>query len=465
MNQYFSTFNFKIARLFLIFISMLSQACVSTNKSNNVEPLAHLIVLDPGHFHAALLQKYVNTEVDSVVHVFAPDGADVKAHLALIQGYNNREENPTNWKEKVYTRPDYLEKMLRDKPGNVVVISGNNRLKTDYIQKSINAGLNVLADKPMAINSAGFLQLKEAFAKAEENKALLYDIMTERYQITNILQKEFSRHPDIFGVLEKGTLKEPAVSLESNHYFFKEVSGSPLVRPDWYYDTEQEGEGIVDVTSHMVDLVQWECFPEVNLDYKKDIQMLAAKRWPTVITPVQFRQSTGKEFPEFLKKDVKDSLLNVYANGEMNYTIKGVHAKVSVQWKFQAPEGSGDTFYSIMRGSLANLVIRQGKEQNYKPVLNIEPLNKNNEEWNQSLRESLKKIHDQFPGVELSKSENGWQVIIPDSYKIAHEQQFVLVVKKYIEYLKEGKMPEWEISSMLAKYYTTTQALEKALNQ
>jgi hypothetical protein len=39
-----------------------------------------------------------------------------------------------------------------------------------------------------------------------------------------------------------------------------------------------------------------------------------------------------------------------------------------------------------------------------------------------------------------------------------------MVVKKYIEYLKEGKMPEWEISSMLAKYYTTTQALEKALN-
>jgi hypothetical protein len=118
-----------------------------------------------------------------------------------------------------------------------------------------------------------------------------------------------------------------------------------------------------------------------------------------------------------------------------------------------------------MRGSLANLVIRQGKEQNYKPVLYIEPLNKNNEEWNQSLRESLKKIHDQFPGVELSKSENGWQVIIPVSYKISHEQQFALVVKKYIDNLKEGKMPEWEISSMLAKYYTTTQALEKALNQ
>jgi predicted dehydrogenase len=444
---------------------MLFQACTSPNKSNYAEPLARLIVLNPGHFHAALLQKYMNKEVDSVVHVFAPEGADVKAHLALIYGYNNRKENPTNWEEKVYTGPDYLEKMLKEKQGNVVVISGNNRLKTDYIEKSVNAGLNVLADKPMAINSSGFMQLKKAFADAEKNKVLLYDIMTERYEITNILQKEFSRRPDIFGDLEKGSLNDPAVSLRSVHYFFKEVSGSPLIRPDWYYDVNQEGDGVVDITTHMVDLVQWECFPETDFDYEKDIQMLTAKRWATVITPSQFRQSTGKEFPEFLKKDIKDSLLNVYANGEMNYTIKGVHAKVSVQWKFQAPEGSGDTYFSIMRGTKANLIISQGEEQKYKPVLYIEPVNKNDEEWNQSLQEGLKEIQQKYSGVELSKSGNGWQVIIPDSFKIAHEQQFALVVKKYIEYLKEGKMPDWEISGMLAKYYTTTQALEKALTE
>jgi predicted dehydrogenase len=466
MNHYFSSFYFRKTKLFLIFIIMLFQACTSTNKSNDAEPLARLIVLDPGHFHAALLQKYLNKEVDSVVHVFAPEGADVKAHLALIDGYNNRKEDPTNWEEKVYTGPDYLEKMLKEKPGNVVVIAGNNRLKTDYIEKSVNAGLNVLADKPMAINSSGFVQLKNAFADAEKNKVLLYDIMTGRYDITNILQKEFSQLPGIFGDLQKGSLGDPAVSSGSVHYFFKEVSGSPLIRPDWYYDVKQEGEGIVDVTTHMVDLIQWKCFPETNFDYEKDIQMLAAKHWATIITPSQFRKSTGKEYPDFLKKDLKDSLLNVYANGEMNYTIKGVHAKISVEWKFQAPEGSGDTYFSIMRGAKANLIIRQGEEQKYKPVLYIEPVNNNDEnEWNQSLQEGLKKIQQEYPGVELSKSGNGWQVMIPDSFKIAHEQQFALVVRKYIEYLKEGKMPEWEISNMLAKYYTTTQALEKALNQ
>ena len=106
--------------------------------------------------------------------------------------------------------------------------------------------------------------------------------------------------------------------------------------------------------------------------------MLEAKRWTTAITPSQFKYSTKSSIPIliFLKKDVKDSILNVYANGEMNYTIKGVHAKVSVIWNFQAPEGTGDTHFSVMRGTKANVVIKQGKEQNYKPTLYVEPIGK-----------------------------------------------------------------------------------------
>ena len=56
----------------------------------------------------------------------------------------------------------------------------------------------------------------------------------------------------------------------------------------------------------------------------------------------------------------------------MNYTLKGVHARVSVTWNFEAPEGTGDTHFSVMRGTKANLVIRQGAEQKYKPVLYVE---------------------------------------------------------------------------------------------
>jgi predicted dehydrogenase len=426
--------------------------------------LIHLVTLDPGHFHAALVQKYMYPQIDPTVDVYAPDGPDLKTHLGLIEKYNTRAANPTVWKEKVYTGADYFEKMLQEKTGGVVIIAGNNLKKTEYIKKSVNAGLNVLADKPMAINGREFNLLKTAFADAKKKNVLLYDIMTSRYEITNILQRAFAHLPEVFGALEKGTAADPAFTIVRVHYFLKYVSGAPLIRPVWYFDVKQEGEGIVDVTTHLVDLVQWECFPETPLDYQKDIRMYSAKHWPTAISLSRFRQITNDEtYPDFLLKDVKDSVLNVFANGEMNYTIKGVHVKITMIWDVQPPEGSGDTHYSCIRGTKARLVIRQGKEQHYLPTLYIENPGENHPAVSQDIiLNNMKEILERYPGISIKKAERGWEVVIPEKYNIGHEQHFALVMQKYLSYLKTGKVPEWEISDMLAKYYTTTQALEMA---
>src|SRR3954454_6669726 len=168
--------------IILMLVIIVSQGCKNdkVKETTKAPALMHLITLAPGHFHAALIQKSMYKEVDSTVYVFAPEGQELASHLALIDEYNNRKENPTAWKEKVYTGKDYLEQMLKTKPGNVVVIAGNNQMKTDYIKRSIDAGLNVLADKPMVTSRTGFDELKDAFAEADKKKVLLYDIMTER---------------------------------------------------------------------------------------------------------------------------------------------------------------------------------------------------------------------------------------------------------------------------------------------
>lgn len=428
-------------------------------KANDIK----LITLDPGHFHAALVQKSMYENVDSVVHVFAPEGNDVREHLKKIEAYNQRAENPTQWKEEVFTGEDYLQKMLAEKPGNVVVIAGSNKLKTEYINKSIEAGLNVFADKPMAINSASFEMLKKAFATAKEKDLLLYDIMTERFEITTLLQREFSRSPEVFGTLQQGTPQDPAVTKESIHHYSKMVSGSPLIRPAWFFDVEQQGEGIVDVTTHLVDLVQWECFPGQIIN-ESDIKITDARHWKTNITPAQFEKVTGlKSYPEYLKKDVDNKgTLGVYANGEINYQIKGVNAKVSVIWNFEAPAGAGDTHFSIMKGSKANLIIRQGKEQSYKPVLYIEPLNKDDKAFETDLKTGLAKVQEQFPGIDVQRSGDIWTVTVPEKYHNGHEAHFGQVTEKYLEYLQNKNMPEWEVPNMITKYFITTKALELA---
>ncbi len=421
-----------------------------------------LITLNPGHFHAALLQKSMYTNISPDVYVYAPKGKELEAHLAMIDGYNARADNPTAWKETVYTGDDYVAKMIAEKKGNLVVLAGNNKLKTAYISQAVNAGFNVLADKPMAINKKGFKLLEQTFAAAKNRGVLLYDIMTERSQATNVLQRELSLLPAVFGSLQKGTVKEPAIIKESVHHYFKTVSGKPLIRPAWYFDVAQEGEGIVDVTTHLVDLVQWECFPGIVLDYKKDIHVDKAKRWATIITPAQFKRSTQLDnFPDYLQQYVKDGALNVYANGSFDYTIKGVHARVAVTWNFEAPSGGGDTHYSIVKGTKANLVIRQGAEQQYKPVLYIEPFD-NSAAYEQSLTAAIDQLAKKYEGLAVKKVSNGWELVIPAKYELNHEACFAEVTKRYLDYLQKGKMPAWEVPNMLAKYYTTIEALRVA---
>ena len=424
-----------------------------------------LVTLDPGHFHAALVQKTSYPQVSEKVYVYAPAGEDVNEHLKKIDGYNDRAENPTNWIEIVYTGNDFLERMLAENKGNVMVTAGNNGKKTDYIKRTLEAGVNVLADKPMAIDEAGFEKLKSCFDIAREKGVLLYDIMTERHEITTMLQKEFSLIPTVYGTQLAGTPEAPGVVKESVHHFFKVVSGKPLKRPSWFFDVAQEGDGIVDVTTHLVDLVQWECFPNQIIDYKKDVEMIDANRWSTPLTPAQFKEVTGaSEYPAYLAKDVQGDLLNVYCNGDITYKLKGVHAKVSVVWNYTFPKGGGDTHFSVMRGSKSNLFIRQGAAQGYKPVLFIEAVEGTDlVAYEQALKASMAKIVAKYPGVLLHKvSENSWRAEAPATYHIGHEAHFGQVTENFLQYLQDGALPVWEEPNMIAKYYVTTKALSMA---
>jgi len=441
---------------------LISTALAGQNLSGGK---VRLMILDPGHFHAALVQKTMADPISPVVDVYAAEGPELEDYLRRIRGFNTRSDSPTSWELRLHTGPDFLERMVREKPGNTVVIAGNNRRKAETIRACVDAGLNVLADKPMCINREGFGLLEKTFASAEKNHVLLYDIMTERFEITNILQKELIRFAAVFGHFQEGTPERPAVVKESVHHFYKVVSGSPVIRPAWFFDTGQQGEGIVDVTTHLVDLVQWECFPGRVIRYPSDISMRSAERRPSLISLDQFRKATRlEEFPDYLKPRLDPAgILPVYSNGEMVYRIKNHWARVSVLWNFEAPPGGGDTHFSVVRGTKADVIIRQGQEQNYRPELYVEPAaGADTVRFEGDLAAAVDKLNKRYPGLSLRREGAAWHVMIPDSYRIGHEAHFGQVANAYLEYLKKGKLPPWEVPNMLAKYYTTTLALETA---
>src|SRR5690348_7905387 len=216
--------------------------------------------------------------------------------------------------------------------------------------------------------------------------------------------------------------------------------------------------------THLVDLVQWEAFPDQTIDYTKDIQVDKAKRWTTPMSRSQFSEITKMDsFPSYFKKDItNDSILNIYCNGEINYTIRGVHAKTSVIWRYKAPEGGGDTHYSIMRGTKCNLVIKQGAEEKYTPTLYIVPVKKDSI-LQKAIEKAINDLGVKYNGVGLSNPTNGWQVVISDKLREGHEAHFARVMERFLDYLKNGNLPAWEVPNMIAKYYTTTKGLETAL--
>src|SRR4029077_16055021 len=61
-----------------------------------------LIIVDPGHFHASLLQKEMYPALAPRVSVYAPLGPDVLDYLSRVSLFNSRKENPTRWEMDVH---------------------------------------------------------------------------------------------------------------------------------------------------------------------------------------------------------------------------------------------------------------------------------------------------------------------------------------------------------------------------
>ncbi len=408
-----------------------------------------LITLDPGHFHAALIQKEMYPEVSPRATVYAPLGPDLIAHLERVARFNLRPDRPTAWELDVHAAPDFLARMTADRPGNVVVLSGRNRRKIDLIEASIRAGLNVLADKPWIISAADLPRLETVLQQAEQRGLVAYDIMTERYEITSILQRELVSDPAIFGEPVAGSAAEPGVYMESVHYIMKMVAGVPNLRPAWFFDVDEQGEALSDVGTHLIDMVQWTLFPGAAIDWRNQIQLQSAKRWPTRMSPAQFRQVTSQS--------VTDDL-DYYCNTQVGYTIRNIHVKMDVLWRYEATPGTGDTYLARFRGTKSSIEIRQGEAEKYRPELYVVP---GTGDVKAAVTKKIDALQAAWPGVTVEDRGADLAIRIPDRYRVGHEAHFAQVTRQFFEYLKSPTdMPAEERPNMAAKYYVSTGGVE-----
>ena len=422
-----------------------------------------LMTLDPGHFHAALIQREMYPGVAPRVDVFAPLGADLLEHLKRVAAFNRRTERPTAWQTEVHASPDFFERMLREKPGNVVVLSGRNRGKIDRVAASVDAGIHALADKPWILTSAELPKLEATLAAADRKGLVAYDIMTERFEITSILQRALVNDPATFGEMVKGSEADPAVYMESVHHLMKTVAGAPNIRPPWFFDTAEQGEGFNDIGTHLVDLVQWTLLPDKAVDYKADVRVLAAQRWPTWIPEADFRRVTGEaRFPAGLAGSVKDGKLEYYCNTLVSYTLRRIHTKLNVIWDWEAPAGAGDTHFAFFKGTRARVDVRQTKADSYRPELYIIPVSAAEKAAVFAAAQAkIASLRNLYPGIGVEERGGEIRVTIPEALREGHEAHFAQVATAFLRYLRDRRtLPAWERPNMLAKYFVTTTGTE-----
>jgi predicted dehydrogenase len=428
-----------------------------------VTPL-RFITLHPGHFHAALVHKEMYAGVDPRVHVYAPLGPGLLSHLEKVGQFNARGQEPTHWEVEVHAGPDFLLRMARERPGDIVVLAGHNATKIQAIETAVGAGLHVLADKPWVLRPEQLPRLKEALDEAEKMQLVVYDIMTERHEITSILQRELLQDAAIFGVPLSGDIENPCVYMESVHFLKKTVAGAPLRRPAVFFDVDQQGEGLNDVGTHLVDLIPWALFPGQALDPEGDVRLQSARRWPTTLALDDFRQITGEaEFPRWLMPQLTHDRLDYFCNAQVAYQVRGLWAKLDVLWGLEAPPGGGDTHLAVFRGSRADIEVRQGAEQKYRPELYVVSNGAPLDALAKAVQERLTILGASYAGLAVEKQRDRLRIVIPDAYRTGHEAHFAEVTRQFLRYVSGAeKLPAWEQPNMLAKYKVTTEGVALA---
>jgi predicted dehydrogenase len=422
-------------------------------------PDIRLTIVDPGHFHAALVQKEMYPNVAPRVHVYAPVGPELVDYLGRIARFNGRAEQPTAWELEVHAGPDFLARMQRERAGTVAIFSGRNRGKIQRIHAAIEAGLHVLADKPWIIRPDDLPVLESALQLAETRGLIAYDFMTGRHNVLTIAQRALQADPEVYGEQLAGSVAEPGVTMTSVHQILKQVAGAPNPRPPWFFDPAEQGDALADVGTHLVDRIHGSLFPDQTLDYRADIRVHGADRWPTPVTAEQFRQVTGEApWPTYLEAAVRGDTLHYRCNTRMQYQVCGIAVALDLRWNWHATEGD-DTHTAVYRGSRARLELRQGAPEQYRPELYVVP----QADIADALTRRIAVLRQAHPGLDLQRQGAEWRVMIPDALRLGHDAQFIAMTHRFLEHVEQRRpLPAWERPNMLAKYHVCTQGVALA---
>jgi len=421
-----------------------------------------LIFLDPGHFHAALTLRERHPLVSDEIVVYgpaAPAGArgsrEVIEFLDLIEAFNRRPQRPTRWRAVVRADDDPLARLLKERPGDVVILAGRNDRKMALVRRLHDAGLHVLADKPWITSAAALSDVRHVLGGG----ARVMEMMTGRHAGTSSVAERLLREPEVFGEFDAS--EGPAIRLASVHHLEKSVNGAALRRPAWFFDVRVQGDGLADIPTHLVDQAQrFLAAPGTTTDHRAEL--LSAHRWSTPVPRSLFARVTGlTDFPPGLRADIDGDVLAYAGNAELAFRLRGVHVHLAARWDLTEPSGGGDAHSATVVGTASRVRIEQGPDTGFRRRLFVEPRRRESRVGT-ALERAMATWQPEYPGLGAVPSPAGFEVVIPAGPGTAHEAQFPLVLDEFLRAIDRGSGPDERAAETLAKYELLARALASA---
>ena len=409
-----------------------------------------LLFLEPAHFHAALTLRVSHPRVADDIVVYAPNGAECRDFLGLVDRFNTRAQRPTRWRVQVVTSADLCSRLIDERRGNIVVLAGKNGGKAATIRRLHEHGFHVLADKPWLVRAGDLDDLRPSLA----GWPLAMEIMTGRHDLATRLVKRVVDTPGVFGDFRRDG---PAIETASIHHLEKTVDGAPLRRPWWYFDVRVQGSGAVDIPTHLVDQSQW--LAEDRLAHAAPA-LIRARTWSTLVPLDAFRRITGEvRVPEALQAIVYGDALDYRCNAQLDYRIGDIVTRASARWELAARPGGGDTSRLIVHGTRADVWREQGPETGHRRCVFVEP----HDGDPRGLSDLVDGWRSELPGVGLKAAKGRrWEIVIPPAVDAGHESHFALVLDTFVRAIDDGAWPAALAERTLAKYALLSDAAARA---
>lgn len=157
--------------------------------------------------------------------------------------YDNTNKMAAQEASEKFNAPVYdnLDELILHSGANTLITAAINSDKADIIVKAVDAGLNIISDKPLVTTMNDLNRITDALERNKNVK--LYLMLSERYNPVLFTAKQ---------LIDAGNIGSVVSIINMRPHRLR-----PEGRPDWMFNSRQYGGILNDIGVHDIDIAVW----------------------------------------------------------------------------------------------------------------------------------------------------------------------------------------------------------------